>query len=44
MSWLKRKLIWMCETLWHHYFNEPPRAPKQLRNPDRRRLRRRRLL
>jgi hypothetical protein len=36
MQWMKQKLQWLAETVWHHYFNEPPRAPKALRRPERR--------
>jgi hypothetical protein len=36
MSWLKRKLVWICETLWDAFFNDVPRAPRALRRPVRR--------
>jgi hypothetical protein len=37
MAWLKAKLVWICETLWDAFFNnEPPRAPRVLRRPVRR--------
>lgn len=39
MSWLKAKLVWICETLWNAFFNEPPRAPPALRRPLPRRKR-----
>lgn len=36
MRWLRAKLTWACESLWDAFFNaEPPRAPKQLRKPER---------
>jgi hypothetical protein len=38
MSWLRAKFEWICETLWSAFFNDAPRAPKQLRSPRRKRL------